>query len=91
MELTSELRNDFSKKVRQGVVELIELNELNDLEDFDAGLYITNVFNRLLKTEFEVASMTESEQKSLRSFLWSAVYSDLEIEKYETVIKNRQK
>ncbi len=87
MELTRQLRDDFSKKVRIGVIELIELNELDDLEDFDAGLYISNAFDRLLKKEFDLQSMSESEKTSLRSFLWSSAYSDLEIEKYESLIK----
>lgn len=89
MELTSDFRDEFSEKVRKGVRELIELNQLDDLEDFDSGLYITNVFDRCLKKDFDLSSMTESEKKYLRSFLWSSVYSDLEIEKYKSFIVSR--
>lgn len=81
MELDAKLRKEFSEKVRNGVRELIDLNEIDDLEDFDAGLYISNVFERVLK-EYPQAS-------SLRAFLWSSVYSDLEIKKYENYIKDR--
>lgn len=79
MELDAKLRKEFSEEVRNGVRELIDLNEIDDLEDFDAGLYISNVFERVLKEQ--------PETRNLRTFLWSSVYNDLEIEKYENYIK----
>lgn len=87
MQLDVELRNEFSEKIKTGVKELIDLNQIKDLEDFDAGLFISNVFDRTLKQEFDLKSLDESQTQSLRAFLWSAVYNPLEIEKYELYIK----
>ena len=91
MGLNVELRSSFSEEVRVGVRDLIDLNQIDDLEDFDAGLYISNVFDRKLKEHFDLKSMDESEVKSIRAFLWSAVFTDLEMEKYESFIKNSER
>ena len=88
MELSLDIRNDFSEKVRNGVINLINLNQIESLDEFDAGLYISNVFEKNLKEIFDLKSMDESKTKSTRAFLWSAVYSNLEIEKYEQYILN---
>ena len=87
MELDVSMRNEFREKVRSGVKSLIELNEIDDLEDFDPGLYISNVFERTLKKDFDLNEMAESKKNSLRSFLWSSVYTDLEIKAYESYIQ----
>lgn len=91
MGLNTELRDSFREEVRTGVKDLIDLNEIDDLDDFDAGLYISNVFDRILKTHFDLKSMEESEVKSIRAFLWSAVFTNLEIEKYESYIRNSER
>ncbi len=91
MNLDAEFRSEFSKKVRTGVLELIDLNQIESLDEFDAGLFISNVFERKLKTNLDLKSMEESEVTSLRTFLWSAVYNNLEIERYETYIKDNLK
>lgn len=88
MELSVDMRNDFSERVRDGVKSLIDLNQIEDLDEFDGGLYISNVFDRLLKEQFDLKTMDGTKVKSIRSFLWSSVYSDLEIEKYEAYITN---
>ncbi len=89
MELDVAMRNEIKKKVESGVENLIDLNQIDDLEDFDAGLYISNVFERILKESFDLNEMTESKKSSLRSFLWSSVYTDLEIKKYESYIQKK--
>lgn len=88
MELDLELRKDFSERVKLGVKELIELNQIEDLEEFDGGLFISNVFEREFKKTFDLKSLSENDANSLRSFLWSAVYSPLEVEKYEKYIQD---
>lgn len=87
MELDITMRSEFREKIRSGVKNLIDLNELDDLEDFDPGLYISNVFETALKRQFDLNEMSESKKSSLRSFLWSSVYTDLEIKEYENYIK----
>ena len=89
MELDVAMRNEIKKKVESGVENLIDLNQIDDLEDFDAGLYISNVFERILKESFDLNEMTESKKRSLRYFLWSSVYTDLEIKKYESYIQKQ--
>ncbi len=86
MELSVDMRKDFSEKVRAGVRSLIDLNQIEDLDEFDAGLYISNVFDRTLKEVFDLKTMDEAELKSIRAFLWSSVYNSLETEKYEKYI-----
>lgn len=88
MELDLELRKDFSERVKLGVKELIELNQIEDLEEFDGGLFISNVFEREFKKTFDLKSLSENDANSLRSFLWSAVYSPLEVAKYEKYIQD---
>lgn len=87
MNLDTDFRNDFSRKVKTGVKELIDLNQIESLDEFDAGLFISNVFERTLKSSVDIKSLNKNEESSLRAFLWSSVYSDLEIKKYETYIK----
>ena len=91
MKLDTEFRDDFKEKVKTGVKELIDLNQIEHLEEFDAGLFISNVFERTLKASVDLKSMESSKLASLRAFLWSAVYNNLEIERYETYIKENLK
>lgn len=91
MELDVNMRDEFREKVRFETKSLIDLNQIDDLEDFDSGLYISNVFERNLKEDFDLDNKTESEKNSLRSFLWSACYNQLEVEQYEDYIKNSLK
>ena len=86
MDISLEERELFVNKVREGVKNLIDLNKLEDLDDFDGGLYITNVFSKVFKDTFGESQADDSEQKSIKTFLWSSVYSNLEIEKYEKYI-----
>lgn len=88
MELDVKMRDEFREEVRSGTKSLIDLNQIDDLEDFDSGLYVSNVFERNLKEKVDLNKMTESEKSSLRSFLWSACYNQLEVEQYESYIKN---
>lgn len=88
MELSVDMRNNFSEKVRSGVRSLIDLNQIEDLDEFDAGLYISNIFERILKENFDLKTMDEAKLKSIRAFLWSSVYNGLEIEKYEKYIES---
>lgn len=91
MNLDTEFREEFSQKVKMGVKELIDLNQIESLDEFDAGLFISNVFERTLKSSIDIKSLNKDEESSLRAFLWSSVYSDLEIEKYEIYIKENLK
>ncbi|AFS78206.1 hypothetical protein Curi_c11930 [Gottschalkia acidurici 9a] len=86
MDISLEERELFVNKVREGVKDLIDLNKLDDLDDFDGGLYITNVFSKVFKDTFGESQPDDSAQKSIKTFLWSSVYSNLEIEKYERYI-----
>ena len=88
MNLDTEFRDEFKKKVVTGVKELIDLNQIESLDEFDPGLFISNVFERTLKASFDIESMDKSKLTSLRAFLWSAVYNNLEIQKYESYIKD---
>ena len=86
MNLCIDDRELFMSKVRKGVHELIDLNKIEELDEFDAGLYITNVFERTFRDMFADKVLKESDMKSLRTLLWGSVYTNLEIEKYEKYI-----
>ncbi|KNF10002.1 hypothetical protein CLPU_1c01670 [Gottschalkia purinilytica] len=77
--------SEFVEKVNEGVKELININQIEDLDEFNAGLYITNVFDKLYKSIFGNGNESQ-ENKIQRLKLWSLVYNDTEIKRYEKYI-----
>lgn len=84
MVASKEDKVEFLAKLEQKMKETIELNKIDELEDFDAGLYITNIFNKLYKDSFQ--DLDEESDKILRATLWKDAYSKDNLRKYEDFI-----
>lgn len=84
MSVTQEQKRDFLSNLEEKMKEAIEVNQIESLEEFDAGLYITNIFNHLYKNTF--TDLEETEDKILRGRLWSDAYSVDSVKKYEDFV-----
>lgn len=82
-------RLGFLAKLEIKMKETIELNKIDELEDFDAGLYITNIFNKLYSDSFK--DLDEESDKILRATLWKDAYSKDSLRLYENFILNKCK